>query len=67
MATVDPRSSGDRMWERESRFGRRAEVVFVDRLTETGTVRIRGRVTAFGITCSSIRATIQASVAWPLG
>ena len=45
MATVDPRSSGDRMWERESRFGRRAEVVFVDRLTETGTVRIRGRVT----------------------
>jgi NAD(P)H-flavin reductase len=45
MATVDPRSSGDRMWERESRFGRRAEVVSVDRLTETGTVRIRGRVT----------------------
>jgi NAD(P)H-flavin reductase len=45
MATVDPRSSGDRMWERESRFGRRAEVMAVDRLTETGTVRIRGRVT----------------------
>ena len=45
MATVDPRSSGDRMWERESRFGRRAEVVFVDRLTETGTVRIGARVT----------------------
>ena len=45
MATVDPRSSGDRMWERESRFGRRAEVVAVDRLTQTGTVRIRARVT----------------------
>jgi NAD(P)H-flavin reductase len=44
MATVDPRSN-DRMWEQESRFGRRAEVVSVDRLTETGTVRIRGRVT----------------------
>ena len=45
MAAVDPRSSGDRMWEKESRFGRRAEVVEVDRLTETGTVRIRARVT----------------------
>ncbi len=45
MATVDPRSSGDRMWEQESRFSRRAEVVSVDRLTVTGTVRIRGRVT----------------------
>ena len=45
MAAVDPRSSGDRMWERESRFGRRAEVVSVDRLTDTGTVRIRARVT----------------------
>jgi Na+-transporting NADH:ubiquinone oxidoreductase subunit F len=45
MATVDPRSSGDRMWEQESRFGRRAEVVGVDRLTVTGTVLIRGRVT----------------------
>jgi ferredoxin-NADP reductase len=45
MATVDPRSSGDRMWEQESRFGRRAEVVAVDRLTVTGTVRIRARVT----------------------
>lgn len=45
MATVDPRSSGDRMWEQESRFSRRAEVVAVDRLTATGTVRIRARVT----------------------
>jgi anthranilate 1,2-dioxygenase reductase component len=45
MDTVDPRSPGDRMWERESRFSRRAEVVSVDRLTVTGTVRIRGRVT----------------------
>jgi len=45
MATVDPRSAGDRMWEQESRFSRRAEVVSVDRLTETGTVRIRARVT----------------------
>jgi NAD(P)H-flavin reductase len=45
MATVDPRSSGDRMWEQESRFGRRAEVVAVDRLTATGTVLIRARVT----------------------
>lgn len=45
MDTPDPRSSGDRMWERESRFSRRAEVVSVDRLTPTGTVRIRARVT----------------------
>ncbi len=45
MAAVDPRSSGDRMWEQESRFSRRAEVVAVDRLTVTGTVRIRARVT----------------------
>ena len=45
MATVDPRSIGDRMWEQESRFTRRAEVVSVHRLTDTGTVRIRGRVT----------------------
>jgi NAD(P)H-flavin reductase len=45
MATVDPRSMGDRMWEQASRFGRRAEVVHVDRLTDTGTVRIRARVT----------------------
>lgn len=45
MATVDPRSMGDRIWEQESRFGRQAEVVSVDRLTVTGTVRIRGRVT----------------------
>lgn len=45
MATVDPQSSGDPMWEHESRFSRRAEVVSVDRLTETGTVRIRARVT----------------------
>ncbi|MGI8808624.1 MAG: FAD-binding oxidoreductase [Acidimicrobiales bacterium] len=44
MESLDPRSSGDRMWERESRFGRRAEVVCVDRLTPTGTVRIRARV-----------------------
>ncbi len=45
MATVDPRSSGDRMWEKESRFGRRAEVVSVNRLTETGTVHIGAHVT----------------------
>jgi NAD(P)H-flavin reductase len=45
MATVDPRSAGDRMWEQASRFKRRAEVVRVDRLTVTGTVRIRARVT----------------------
>jgi ferredoxin-NADP reductase len=45
MATFDPESIQQRMWERESRFGRRAEVVAVDRLTPTGTVRIRGRVT----------------------
>jgi ferredoxin-NADP reductase len=45
MGTVDPRSIGDRMWEQESRFSRRAEVVFVDRLTQTGTVRIGARVT----------------------
>jgi len=45
MATDDPRSSGDRMWEEESRFSRRAEVVSVERLTVTGTVHIRGRVT----------------------
>jgi len=44
MATVDPRSTGDRAWEQASRFGRRAEIVSVDRLTLTGTVRIRGRV-----------------------
>jgi ferredoxin-NADP reductase len=44
MDSVDPRSAGDRMWERESRFGRRAEVVSVERLTVTGTVKIRGRV-----------------------
>ena len=45
MATVDPRSMGDRMWEQASRFNRGAEVVSVDRLTLTGTVRIRARVT----------------------
>jgi NAD(P)H-flavin reductase len=45
MATVDPRSAGDRMWEQASRFNRRAEVVHVDRLTVTGTVLIRARVT----------------------
>ena len=45
MTTVDPRSSGDRMWEQESRFSRRAEVVSVHQLTGTGTVRIRARVT----------------------
>lgn len=45
MATVDPGSAGDRMWEQASRFNRRAEVVLVDRLTITGTVRIRARVT----------------------
>lgn len=48
MAIVDPGASGDRMWERESRFNRRAEVVGVDRLTVTGTVRIRARVTDNG-------------------
>ena len=45
MDPVDPRSVGDRMWQQESRFGRRGEIVFVDRLTPTGTVRIGGRVT----------------------
>lgn len=44
MATVEPGPSGDRIWESVSRFNRRAEVVAVDRLTVTGTVRIRGRV-----------------------
>ena len=48
MSTVDPGSAGERMWERESRFGRRAEVLAVDRLTSTGTVRIRARVTDDG-------------------
>jgi ferredoxin-NADP reductase len=48
MATIDPGAPGERMWERESRFGRRAEVVAVDRLTLTGTVRIRARVTDSG-------------------
>lgn len=48
MATVDPGTSGDRMWESESRFKRRAEVVAVERLTPTGTVRIRARVTDDG-------------------
>jgi ferredoxin-NADP reductase len=36
------------MWERESRFNRRAEVTAVDRLTATGTVRLRARVTDDG-------------------
>jgi ferredoxin-NADP reductase len=45
MATVDPRSAGDRMWEQATRFNRRAELVHVDRLTITGTVRIRAKVT----------------------
>jgi ferredoxin-NADP reductase len=45
MTAADPSGSGDRMWERESRFSRRAEILAVDRLTETGTVRIRARVT----------------------
>ncbi len=45
MATPDPRSSGDRMWAQESRFSRSAEVTSVERLTLTGTVRIRARVT----------------------
>ena len=45
MSTVDPQAAGDRMWEQQSRFSRRAEVVRVDRLTLTGTVRIRARVT----------------------
>jgi len=45
MPTVDPGSARQRMWERESRFGRRAEVVAVDRLTTTGTVLIRAQVT----------------------
>ncbi len=44
MDPVDPRSVADRMWQQESRFGRRAEVLFVDRLTPTGTVRIGARV-----------------------
>jgi NAD(P)H-flavin reductase len=44
MAIVDPGASGDRMWDRESRFNRRAVVVGVDRLTVTGTVRIRAKV-----------------------
>jgi len=44
MPTVDPDAARQRMWERESRFGRRAEVVAVDRLTVTGTVLIRARV-----------------------
>jgi len=48
VAAVDPGSIGRQMWERESRFGRRAEVVAVDRLTVTGTVRIRARVTDDG-------------------
>lgn len=48
MSTVDPDSARDQMWERESRFKRRAEVVEVDRLTITGTVRIRARVTDNG-------------------
>jgi len=45
MAPIDPGSARDRMWKQESRFNRRAEVVVVDRLTVTGTVRIRARVT----------------------
>jgi len=45
MPTVDPDSARERMWERESRFSRRAEVVAVDRLTITGTARIAARVT----------------------
>lgn len=44
MATIDPGASGERMWERESRFSRRAEIVVVDRLTPTGTVRVRARL-----------------------
>ena len=36
------------MWDKESRFNRRAEVVAVHRLTVTGTVRIRARVTDDG-------------------
>ncbi len=45
MDPVDPRSVADQMWQQESRFPRRAEIVSVDRLTPTGTVRIRARVT----------------------
>lgn len=48
MATVDPESVGEAMWQRESRFSRRAEVLAVDRLTITGTVLIRARVTDGG-------------------
>ncbi len=51
MPTVDPGST-DRgnparqdLWERESRFSRRAEVVAVHRLTLTGTVLVDARVT----------------------
>ncbi len=48
MATVGPGSASSGMWERESRFNRRAEVVAVDRLTTTGTAHIRARVTDDG-------------------
>jgi len=44
MSAIDPQSVGDRMWQRESRFSRRAEVVAVDRLTSTGTIRVTARV-----------------------
>ncbi|MDQ6727136.1 MAG: FAD-binding oxidoreductase [Actinomycetota bacterium] len=45
MPTVDPDSANQQTWESESRFGRRAEVVAVHRLTVTGTVLIDARVT----------------------
>jgi len=48
MPTVGPGSAGQGIWERESRFSRRAEVVAVDRLTDTGTAHIRARVTDDG-------------------
>ena len=48
MPTVDPGSAREQMWERESRFSRRAQVVSVDRLTITGTALISARVTDDG-------------------
>jgi len=54
MPTVDPDPDGqgnrarEQMWERESRFSRRAEVVAVRRLTATGTVMVEARVTDDG-------------------
>lgn len=44
MSTADPTNVGERIWAEESRFPRRASLVGVDRLTTTGTVRIRAQV-----------------------